>query len=292
MKFVYHRLPAKLSLGIAALVAAGSSTFASLNYDLRVTALNGAAVPPESAKGCGLAVVSYDVLTFTVYAQVTGAAGNTGLEGFQKGYFSLISSVQPGAILGEFSGGTVLPPFAMGAFRGGTPTDTNADGFSDRLGVGSTSASSNSAFHSDIVAFKDVSPSYSGIPIPDGMEFALVAADFRIVQIGVFLSVDVVPSIFTGGIADGRFSAIWAEDTAGGTTPANRKGGFASLNPTGSNTGLITVSGLPSFFPLDVDCPEPSAIWMLLLGAMWVAGSRHFGMRRRSDLTVASQFSP
>ena len=286
MKTLSHRLPTKLTLGIAALVAACSSTFASLNYDVRVTALNGVLVPPGCAKEIGRFRLGLgDVLTFTVYAQVMGAAGNTGSEGFQKGYFSLVSSVQPGAILGHFSGGTVLPPFATSAFSGGTPMDTNVDGFFDRLGVGSTSASQNFGFHSDIVAFQGVSPSYSGVPIPDGMEFALVTADFRIMQVGGFLSVGLVPSIFTSGIGDGRFSAIWAEDAAGGAVPANRKGGFISLNPIAPNTGLITVSGLfpPLYSPLD--CPEPSAFWMLLLGAMWVAGSRHFGMRHRTDST-------
>ena len=283
MNPLHQRLLAKIAFGITAVVAAVSSASATLNYDLRVTALNGAAVPPESAKGCGLYFGLGNVLTFTVYAQVTGAPGNTGSEGFQSGYFSLISSIQSGATKGSFSRGTVLPAFAMGAYNGGTPIDTNADGFFDRLGRGSTSASQNIAFYSDIVAFKDVSPSYGGAPIPDGMEFALATADFHIFQVGSFLSVDVAPSIFASGIADRRFSAIWAEDTAGGETPANRKSGFASLDPNVPNTGLITVCGLPRFFPLNVDCPEPSAFWMLLAGGMWLAGFRHFGVRHRGD---------
>ena len=80
----------KLALGTFAVIAAASSATATLNYDLRATALNGVPLAPAFAKGNGLALQQNDLITFTVYAQVTGTAGDNQFEGFQSGWFNIL----------------------------------------------------------------------------------------------------------------------------------------------------------------------------------------------------------
>src|SRR5436190_17127628 len=114
----------KLAVAVAALVSVGSTTYAGLTYDLRATAKNGSALDASQAKSVQ-GLVPGDTVTFTVYAQVTGIGA--GSEGYQTGFFSLLAPTA-GGVLGNWDTGTVLNAFATGAFNGGTPTDTNADG--------------------------------------------------------------------------------------------------------------------------------------------------------------------
>lgn len=274
MNILSLRSPAKLSLAIAALVGVNSSASASVMYDVRATAVNGVPLPAAFAKG-GFPLAINDTVTFTVYADVTGAAGNGGAEGFQAGFFSLLSTTAAGGTSGAFVAGTVLPAFATGAFNGGTLTDTNSDGINDRIGGQRTIAAQSTAPF-DITVRSGTTPKYDGTPIPDGMEFALSTADFHILVLGDLLSVNVAPSIFLSGIGASKFSATWAEDTTGGTASANRVGGFQTLAQSAANTGRIDI-GAPVQFQ---SVPEPSAFGMVLLGAMGVVGARRLGVRR------------
>ena len=261
----------RIAAACTALVIAQSTGFAAVKYDIRATALGGVQLPASFGKG-GFPLTVGDTITFTVYAQVTGASGNLGSEGFQSGWYSLLSSTTAGGTLGTFLNGTVLPSFATGAFNGGTPSDTNGDGMNDRLG-GQRTVSSNSVAPFDVTVRFGSTPNYNGTPITDGMEYALSTADFQILTLGDLLSVNVAPSIFLSGISAARFSSQWAEDTAGGVTPQNRLGGFQTLAPTAPNTGEVQVGA-----PVSISIvPEPTAFGMVLVGAMGLVAARRRG---------------
>ena len=281
-RLMHPRSPASLALGVAAVVTVVSSAMATLNYDLRATGLNGVPLPAHCAQG-GFPLAVGDTVTLTVYAQITGTAGDSALEGVQFCYFSLISSTTPGQMQGFFTTGTVLPAFATGLFNGGTPTDTNADGINDRLG-GQRNTSAQAAAPFDISVRAGSLPNYAGTPILNGQEFALMTADWHVINVGNGRGgVNVAPSIFTSGLGSARFSAAWAENAATTSTTANRNSGFNGLNPpaNGANTGTITI-GFGFGSALDVfDCPEPSPLGMLLLGAIWITGSRRIRVQRQ-----------
>ena len=135
--------------------------------------------------------------------------------------------------------------------------------------IASVSVSTQARPPFDIFVRSGSTPNYSGTPIPDGQEFALMTADFvvtsSVLDVPSYFPT-IAPSIFTSGIGIARFSAVWAEDTLGGTAAANRVGGFNSLNATAPNTGTITVG-----------VPEPTAFG-LLLGIVGLAGLRRPGI--------------
>jgi hypothetical protein len=257
----------KLAIAGAALVSVGSTTNASLTYDLRATAKNGSPLDISQAKSVQ-GLVPGDTVTFTIYAQVTGAAA--GAEGFQTGFFSLLAPTA-GGVLGNWDTGIVLPAFATGAFNGGTPTDTNADGLMDRLGgQRTTTAQSTAPF--DIIVRAGSLPTYTGTPILNGQEFTLATATFHVTG-GASSLFSIAASSIVGGIGDARFSSFWSEDAATTSDAANKKGGSSvAANNTGT---LNTGPGV-----LLVSVPEPSAFGMVVLGAMGLVGFRRFGLRR------------
>ena len=271
----------KLALGTAAIAASASSALATLNYDLRATALNGVALDASHAKGAlDLPLLPGDVVTLTVYAQITGlTAGN--FEGMGTGFYTL-NAPTSGFNSGGFENAAIVPAFATGAFNKGTLVDTNADGVFDQLG-GKRTASAQGAAPFDITVRAGSTPNYNGTPIGSGatagQEWALSTVDFRISALGGGLggTIALFPSIFTGGIGAARFSGTWAEDTAGGVVGSNRVSGFNGYTPAANaaNTGTITFSSLT--FTL---VPEPSAFGMVLLGAMGLVGFRRLGLRR------------
>ena len=273
IKITKQTLLPTLAAAAATLLVSETSSLATLTYDLRVTALNGVSVPPALAKN--ITVNLNDDVTFTIYAQVTGTAGDPLLEGVQSAFFSLVSD-PTSATKGNFAPATINPAFPSGGSKAGTPKDTNLDGFFDRLGVGTTASAQNTAASSDIAAIKDVSPNYAGTPILDGQEFALATTVFHVAQMGSNLSVTVVPSIFTSGIGAARFSQIWGENAANNTSAQNRQTGFNNLTNTAPNTG----SASPGTGVTLIAVPEPAAFGMVILGAMGLVGFRRLGVRR------------
>lgn len=261
-----------LTTAVAALFVSQVSSLAALTFDLRITARSsGLPVEPKFLTNPLL----NEQISITIYAQLTGAAA--GFEGIAQTYLSLVSGVTPGSILGDFSTATVNPAFGAAATRGGTPRDTNTDGFMDRLGVGTTAASQNTAASSDIVALTAGLLNYAGTPIADGQEFTIATAVFTVKQLGSGLTVSVIPSIFTSGVGAARFTQIWAEDAATNTSAANRQTGFQNLGNAAPNTG---VASFPSSNMIGV--PEPSAFGMVLLGSMGLLGFKRMGARKLS----------
>ncbi len=262
----YHH--PKLAIGIAAIVASASSALATLNYDLRATALNGVPLPVAVAHGTGLVVSANDVISFTVYAQVTGTTTPSG-DGFQAGLYNLIASRNVGDNQGLFQNAAILPAFATGAFNAGT---ISPDG--SRLG-GPNTKSAQTVAPFDISVRAGSTPAYNGTPILNGQEFALSTVDYKITSAGSGFSITMFPSLFTSGIGASKFSSAWAEDTAGGTASGNRSSGFNGYTPAANaaNTGTITATSFAIV-------PEPSAFGMVIVGAMGLVGMRRLGFRR------------
>ena len=274
MNTTKRKLVPILTTAVAALLVSQVSSLAALTFDLRITARSsGLPVDPKFLTNAQL----NEQISITIYADLTGATANAGFEGIAQTYLSLVSGVTTGSILGDFSTATVNPAFGAAATRGGTPRDTNTDGFMDRLGVGTTTAAQNTAASSDIVALTAGLLNYAGTPIADGQRFTIATAVFTVKQLGSGLTVSVIPSIFTSGVGAARFTQIWAEDAATTTSASNRQTGFQNLGNVAPNTG---VASFPSSNMIGV--PEPSAFGMVLLGSMGLLGFKRMGARKLS----------
>lgn len=214
---------------------------AGLNYDLRV---NGGKT--------ALVLASGQTVTLDLFAQVTGAAGNAGVEGFQDGFGSIRSSTG-GNIAGNLSSSFVAP-FNGAGKQAGTQQTLDADTDLD-LGSNLTVHSTDFFF-----ARSDAMTISGGTPITNGTEFKIATFTFTvtsIVNLNDFTPITInfqVP-LFSNGV---DIEAVWQEDGLG----VNSNGVNGGTQPTVGSAVTIAV-------------PEPSTMGLLLVAA----GS--LGLRRR-----------
>jgi hypothetical protein len=217
---------------------------AGLKYDLRVSG-SGADTAYVTANG--------QVISIDIYAVVTGAAGNAGVEGFQNG-FGAISSTTGGNITGNLSASLVNTFKASGA-TAGVSQDFDADGDMD---LGSKMNSYNTDF---LFARAGSMQTTGGTAIANGIEFKLATVSFTVTGVtsfGDFSPITLafrVPS-FSQPL---EISALWTVD--GVAQNSNGMGG--GTVPTVGSSVMIAV-------------PEPSSA--ALLGVATVA----LAARRRS----------
>lgn len=226
-----HSRPFWIAACSAALaVMAGLSAHASLMYDLRVT--NGLDSKTKYVTANG------QVVTMELWAVVKGSG--PGLEGFQYGYGSVLSSTG-GNIKGNLSA-TLVAPFNTGSGQNGTPTDLDGDGDLD-LGSNGTVATSPGFFDA-----RAASTITTGNAIANGQEFKLATLTFTVTNIANFSDFSTISLNFrvTGFVGGPEKEALWQED-----------GAAANSTSTGSLPSVGTV--------VLISVPEPSS--MLLLGS-------------------------
>jgi hypothetical protein len=224
-----------------ALMAAQSAS-ASLTYDLRV--VNGIDGKTAFVDHTGQEVV------MELWAVVKGSGA--GLEGFQFGYGSVLSS-QGGNIKGNLSA-TLLAPFNDPGSQNGTPTDLDSDG---DLDVGSAASVQDLNF----LDARAAATRTDGNPIANGQEFRLATVRFSVSLIGnggdfSQISVNFRVTDFSLGMQN---EALWQEDGQ----PKQSNGG-----------GTLPSVGVPVL----ISVPEPSC--MLLVGSS-LAGCAALRRRRK-----------
>jgi hypothetical protein len=262
-------------LTVAAAVAAGAlnnQASAALTYDLRAISATGNAVVADQ-KTVNNARVG-DVITFSLYAAVTGADGTVNTDGYFNSYFSILTSGGTnivGNLGGTFAGNTATsgvtldPVFNSTALAGAFGTDVNSDGKGTDVGSISTTASSAYIKPRSSAMNTNGSPITTGFGLSGtGQEFLLGTIKLTIVSVadtGVVspLTVNFVKPTQNniGGITN---AATWQEDGVGKT---------AATGTVLSNIA-VNISAVP----------EPSAFGMVMLGAIGLVGFRRFGLRR------------
>ena len=243
MRFPRRWFP-PLAVAMALASAGMPHAQALLTYDLEVTSLNGEAPTGDNTPKT-LTVTTGDVLAFQIFARVTGAAGNPGLEGFTHGYFGLGSSLGGGIEVNCNGPITLHPLFADAGSQTGTPFDRDGDG---DLDLGTTDAVPNTTLLRPVAAITVT----DGTPILNGTQFELGKGHFTIGTTTPASTVT-VNAIIPGGTFNVR--AQWQEDGVG-------RFGFLSLMSTGVPITLSTA------------VPEPGSALFLMLGTIGLLGRR------------------
>ena len=229
--------------GVSAALAvmASLNAEASLTYDLRVT--NGVDSKTKYVTANG------QVVTMELWAVVKGSG--PGLEGFQYGYGSVLSSTG-GNIKGDLAA-TLVAPFNTGSAQSGTPTDLDSDGDLD-LGSNGTQATAPGFMDARAASMQT-----NGTTITNGQEFKLATLTFTVTNIANFADFSTIAVNFrVTGFSTGQ-EALWQED-----------GAAANSVSTGSLPG-VGASVL-------ISVPEPSSMLLLCSG---VAGGAALRRRRR-----------
>ena len=273
MTTTHKKTASILAFGVAALLCAQTSSFAAYSFDLRATAVNGTPISDPLEQKNLHNVPAGAAVTFSIFAIVTGAAGNAAFEGIGQTGFSLLTDVAS-AVKGNWSVGQPnVALFPSLASNGGTLRDTNADGFFDRLGQGATSSTQSAATGFDYNLAVSGTPAYSGsgvTPVTDGQQFFLGTAVFTLGATGGNLGVTLSPAIYTSGFGSAHFAHKWSEDAATQTTATNKAGGFNNLGVDANNTGAV-LAGAPVSLQV---IPEPSVAVTLLGGVATLLGLR------------------
>lgn len=225
-------------LPIAAVAAAGITATASatLTIDLRVADVDGVpALDPKSFFAGPGSVVRIDL-----YAIVTAATEEPGLEGFKNAIGSIVSNT--GGTLGSILTNEFTGPFGAAGSTVGRRIDLDGDG---DLDIGSNAT----ALTNDFIGSRSAS-------MTTGNANGLGTSEFRVYTITVG---------FEHGMT-GPFSINWRKiDLTGLSTEYIWQENGILTNSRGVNGG--SVAGIQVGAPV-VGIPEPSAIGMILLGAL------------------------
>lgn len=230
-----------LLLALALAVLCPVSASAGLKYDLRVSGGGSSAFVTANGQ-----VVSLDL-----FAVVTGAPGNSAVEGFQNGFGS-VSSSTGGNIRGNLSA-SIAPAFQGSGSTVGVAQDFDADGDMD-LG------SKLDTYTTDFLFPRAGSMvTTGGTAITDGTEFKLATISFTvtsIVSLNDFTPITIafrVPA-FSQPL---EIVALWSVDGA----PQNSNGLGDGVAPTVGSSVLIAV-------------PEPSSFALLGFATLTLTARR------------------
>ena len=263
--------PKNIALGLSALAVFASTASAALTMDLRATSVTGGILTNGKAVEMGAAG---GTITLQVWAQVTGAAGMTGVQTVSGSIMS--SALTPAATAaGTMSVTAGAAPFNIGSVAGVAAeltTDTVGD-------VGSTSASlltNYAKFRKDPTVggeqiggagtFYATGTAPGGAtfnPIAGGFEFLMGTATLTLTSFNATtLTMNWVKPVVTSPANRGAM-AIWVD---GGIA----KNGNVNLAEYTVNSGVTIIAAVP----------EPSAFGMVLVGALGLVGFRRLGFRR------------
>ncbi|MCE9610177.1 MAG: hypothetical protein K8R23_08200 [Chthoniobacter sp.] len=262
-----------LAIGLSALAVAATTASATLTMDLRASGVTGTGVLTNS-KNVTMEAAG-GTITFQVWAQVTGAAGMTGIQSVSGSIMS--SSLAPAAsATGAMSTSTATSPFNNGNVAGVT-AELTADTVGD---VGSTSTSLLTNY---IKYRKDPNGGgeqiggagtfYSTGTAPGGATINTIAGGFEFLMgtatltLSAFnataLNMNWVKPVVTS-VANRGTMAVWVD----GGVAKNGNTNFAEYLV---NSTAVTITAA---------VPEPSAFGMVLVGALGLVGFRRMGFRR------------
>jgi len=246
-----------LATTLVAALASAPCARATLTIDLEATTLNGFALSGGNTPK-NISVSAGDVVTFQVFAWVTGASGNASLEGLQRIAFKLRSSAGGGVFANFDSGVSFLPVFKASGSLPGPATDGDFDTDLDVGAPGTvyTSGNAPTALASAMVT--------TGTPIADGQSFDLGTVSLTVASVSAGPSVTVSPILLNSGFTPQI--GIWQEDGV------ERR----------LTTGGTLAAGVPVTLIPVIPAPEPGSTALLALGALGLLGRRRdFSTPRR-----------
>ncbi len=236
-----------LSIGSAVLLLAMAApdAKATLTFDLRVVG---------GGKTVNTVTVS-QVVNLELFAVVTGAAGNAGLEGFQDGWMT-IASDNGGNVRGNLSG-TLTTTFAATSSQNGTAQDLDGDGDAD-LGSMQTFAAQPDPDGGYLFARALSMQTTSGVAITNGREFKLANLTFTVTAIGNPVSpTPIALNVFIPNFSSTiDIEAVWLEDGVGSSMEPTPGGTFPNSFPLAGSAVLIRA------------IPEPGTALLLVAGAL------------------------
>lgn len=275
---------AKLGIAIAAAAVTTQQASALLTYDLRAQASNPGFVTSKLVNAGDGAVVTFDM-----YAVVTGADNNPNNDGLQFCLFSIISESNTG-YSGSITGsdGTIAVP--TGANPAANFLGPNVRGTSQDIGPGAITVATPDGI-------KDIGSLGAGgatnIKLRNNGYLAAFAGE------AFTLGTTFSGATSTGIAGFGREFLLGTIQlkvgTAGSQTVINFKkptsGTAANIgNWWADNDGVLSATGLQSTLANIAihtgvtvqNVPEPSAFGMVLVGALGLVGFRRLGFRRNS----------
>ncbi len=243
--------PFILSAAIAGIAAQQAS--ATLTLDLRAISVNG--IPTLNPKS--VTVAPNDLVTFQLFAVVTGPTEAAGLEGFQIAVGSILSNTSLTGGKGNVETRQFDGVFGAAGATLGTIVDLDADG---DLDIGDNATAAAVAANVSLRSAAMTTGNATGL---GASEFDLYQFTFRVTSPG----------------ADNQISVNWRKtDFTGLTTEYIWQENGVLTNSRGVNGGTVALVGVG--LPVLVAVPEPSAFGMVLLGAMGLVGFRRMGLRR------------
>ena len=132
---------------------------------------------PKSVEGLDAGAV----VTFNLFAVITGASGNALLEGMTNAYGSLLTVT--GGARGHLDGYQNVGAFALGS-QTGLIQDLNLDGFMD-IGSNATKSTSDASpllSGTNLIFIRAPSLQTAGSPITDGQEFLVGTFRFTLAE--------------------------------------------------------------------------------------------------------------
>jgi hypothetical protein len=238
-----------LGAGCLTLLCVASPANAGVYYSVKANSVNG--VPRSGLDQTAVFELNAgDVVSIEIFANVTGAVGNSALEGFQRGTFSLISENLTKIPI-NFLGGFVPSTAFQASFQAGFVQDLDGDGDFD-LGSKATGAGANAnptLSGLNLVRVDAGAMQTNGTPIAYGQAFDLGSVTF---SVGAPLQswktiLDVTPAGFSG-------SAMWEQD-----------GQISSSSVVSKSFG----DGLYM-----TSAPEPSTAALLVIGLLGMLANR------------------
>jgi hypothetical protein len=266
-----------LILSASSLMLAAYSASATITFDLRASAVDGAlGVIANGGKAVNLIPGQTGSITLQVWAMVQNAGQTT--YGVQSIQGSIISATTTAGIVGSLSPSTPSGPFNSGN-QVGSQQELSGDQIGD-LGQGGTNASTN------YILFRKDPNTGGGTQIPSGTGSLYVtnttplSATVNPISNGYeFLMGTVTLSIssFNGA---GVSTLNWT--IPGFTTLINRRTIAAWSQQENTTIDGSTTAQLAVGSPVQLAVPEPSAFGMVMLGALSLVGFRRFALRRAS----------